>query len=80
LNLNNKPYNVDRNKLVFLNSVDASASDSGYLELNADVESLNNEHNRLKLEKWILTAIEERVCKNNVFVASRMVQRAAKKA
>jgi hypothetical protein len=48
--------------------------------LDADVESPNNEYNRLKLKKWILTAIEERVRKNNVLVAGRMVQQAAKKA
>jgi hypothetical protein len=48
--------------------------------LDVDAELLNNKHNRLKLKKWILTAIEEQVRKNNVFVVSRMVQQAAKKA
>jgi hypothetical protein len=53
LNLDNKPYNVDRNEIVFLNSVDTSASDSRYLELDADAESLNNEYNRPKLNVGI---------------------------
>jgi hypothetical protein len=53
LNLDNKPYNVNRIKLVFLDSVDFSASDSRYLELDADVdtESLNNKLDGLELEK-----------------------------
>jgi hypothetical protein len=72
LNPDNKPCNADGNELVFLDGVDASASDGGYPELDADAESPNNE-NGPKLEKWILTAIEERVRKNNVLVASRMV-------
>jgi hypothetical protein len=59
LNLNNKPYNINRNELIFLNSVNASISDSGYLKLDVDAESLNNKHNRLKLKKWILTTIKE---------------------
>ena len=44
---------------MFLDSVDTSASDSGYLELDVDVESPNNKPNRLKLKKWILNAIKE---------------------
>jgi hypothetical protein len=72
------PCDADGNELVFLNSVDSSASDSGYLEL--DTESLNDKPNRLKLEKWILTAIEERLRKNNVLVVGRIVKMASKKA
>ena len=67
---------------MFLDGVDTGASDGGYPELDADVdvESPNNEPDGLELEKWILNAIEERVRKNNVLVAGRMVQRVAKKA
>ena len=68
LNANNKLCNSNSKELVFLNNVDTSASNSGYPEL--DSESHNNRPDALKLEKWILTAIEERVCKNNVLVAS----------
>jgi hypothetical protein len=63
---------------VFLDSVDSSASDGGYPEL--DAESLDIKPNGLKLEKWILTAIKERVRKNNILVAGRMVKKAPKKA
>jgi hypothetical protein len=80
LNSDNKPCNVDGNKLVFLDGVDTSASNGGYPKLDADTESPDNEPNGPKLEKWILTAIEERVRKNNILVAGRMVQRVAKKA
>jgi hypothetical protein len=65
---------------VFLDGVDTSASDGGYPELDADAESPNNEPDGPELEKWILNAIEERVRKNNVLVAGRMVRRVAKKA
>jgi hypothetical protein len=78
LSLDNKPCDADGNELVFLDSVDFSASDSGYPELGA--ESPNDKPNGLELEKWISTAIEERVCKNNVLVAGRMVKKATKKA
>jgi hypothetical protein len=80
LNSDNKPCNADRNELVFPDSVDTGASDSGYPELDTDTESPDNEPDRPELEKWILTAIEERVCKNNILVAGRMVQQVAKKA
>jgi hypothetical protein len=80
LNSDNKPCDADRNKLVFLDGVDTSASNSGYPELDADTESPNNEPDGPELKKWILTAIEERVRKNNVLVAGRMLQRVAKKA
>jgi hypothetical protein len=59
LNLDNKPCDVDGNELIFLDSVDASASNSGYPELDADIESPTNEHNGPKLKKWILTTIKE---------------------
>ena len=66
---------------MFLDSVDTSASNSGYLELNADADvAPNNEPNGPKLEKWILTAIKEWVCKNNILVVGRMVRKAAKNA
>ena len=78
LNSDNKPCDADGNELVFPDSVDSNASDSGYPEL--DVESPNNKPNGPKLEKWILTAIEEWVRKNNILVAGRMVKKATKKA
>ena len=61
LNPDNKPCDVDGNELVFLDGVDTSASDSGYpeLDVDVDVESSNNEPNGPKLEKWILNAIKE---------------------
>jgi hypothetical protein len=79
LNPDNKPCDADGNELVFLDGVDSSASDGGYPELDADVdvdvESLDDKPNGPKLEKWILTAIEERVRKNNVLVAGRMMRK-----
>ena len=63
---------------MFLDGVDSSASDSGYPEL--DAESPNDKPNGPKLEKWILTEIEEQVRKNNILVAGRMVKKATKKA
>jgi hypothetical protein len=80
LNPDNKPCDTDKNELVFLDSIDTSTSDGGYPELDTDTESPNNEPDRPELEKWILTAIEERVCKNNILVAGRIVCRTAKKA
>ena len=62
---------------MFLDGVDSGAWDGGYPEL--DAESPNNEPNGPGLEKWILTAIEERVRKNNVLVADRMVESATKR-
>jgi hypothetical protein len=39
LNLDNKPYDANRNKLVFaLREADISASNSGYLDLNVKDE------------------------------------------
>jgi hypothetical protein len=80
LNPDNKPCDADGNELVFLDGVDTGASDGGYPELDADAESPDNEPDGPELEKWILNAIEERVRKNNVLVAGRMVRRVAKKA
>jgi hypothetical protein len=71
LNANNKLCDLDGKELVFPDNVNTSASDSGYPEL--DPESHNDEPdvpNVPKLEKWILTTIEEHVHKNNVLVAS----------
>jgi hypothetical protein len=65
---------------VFLYGVDTSASDSGYPELDVDTESPNDEPDGPKLEKWILNAIDERVRKNNVLIAGRMVRRGCQKA
>ena len=73
LNVDNKLYNKDKNKLVVPNRIDTSASNSRYKEL----ESLNNTQ---ELEKFILTAIEQRIRKNNILVASRIVKKASKKA
>jgi hypothetical protein len=57
--------------------VDTSASNSGYLDLD---ESLEDKLEQLELEKWILNAIKERIRKNNVLVARRMVNKTSKKA
>jgi hypothetical protein len=54
--------------------------ESGAISPHHNIESLNNEIEGLELKKWILTAIEERVRKNNVFIVGRMVKKAAKKA
>ena len=35
---------------------------------------------QLELETWILNAIKEHICKNNVLVAHRMVRKTSKKA
>jgi hypothetical protein len=81
LNANNKLCNSNGKELVFPDNVDTSASDSGYPEL--DLESHNNGldvPDVPKLEKWILTAIEEHVRKNNVLVASQIVRKTSKKA
>jgi hypothetical protein len=78
LNSDNKPCDADGNELVFPDGMDSGASDSGYPEL--DAESPDDEPNGPELEKWILTAIEERVRKNNILVAGRMVKKATKKA
>jgi hypothetical protein len=67
LNLDNKLCNADSNVLVFVNKVNTSASNSGYLDVDANTQLLYNE---LELEEFILTAIEQRICKNNVCVAS----------
>jgi hypothetical protein len=78
LNMDNKPCDADGKELVFADNVDTSASDGGYPEL--DPESYTNGPDGLEAEKWILTAIEERVRKNNIVVASRMVRKTTKKA
>jgi hypothetical protein len=77
LNLNNNLYDADSNVLVFVDGVDTSASNSRYLDVDANAQSLYNE---LELEEFILTAIEQRIRKNNVYVASRMVKKTTKKA
>jgi hypothetical protein len=65
LNLDNKPCDADGNELVFApKEADAGASDSGYLDPNAE-----DEEPAIKLEKWILNAIELWIRKNNVLVA-----------
>jgi hypothetical protein len=63
---------------VFTNNVDTSASNSRYLEL--DLELYTNRPNRLEAKKWILTAIKEHVCKNNIVVANKIVRKTSKKA
>jgi hypothetical protein len=76
LNLDNKPCNANRNELVFaLKEADAGASDSGYLDLNAE-----DEEPAIELKKWILNAIKLWIRKNNVLVAQQMVKKGAKKA
>jgi hypothetical protein len=78
LNANNKPCDQAGNELVFAKGeVDTGASDGGYPNLD---KSLRDELEQLELEKWILNAIEERICKNNVLVARKMVNKTAKKA
>jgi hypothetical protein len=55
LNSDNKPCDADGNELVFaLGEADASASDSSYLDPNAE----EDEEPAIELEKWILNAIE----------------------
>jgi hypothetical protein len=55
LNSNNKPYNIDRNELVFVvREADIGISNSGYLNLN--VEAFKEP--AIKLKKWILNAIK----------------------
>jgi hypothetical protein len=55
LNSNNKPCNANRNELVFAaGEVDTSASNSGYLDLDAE----EDEESAIELEKWIVNAIE----------------------
>ena len=76
LNADNKPCDAYGNELIFPNGIDTSASDGGYEELDPNTESPNN---TLELEKFILTVIEQRIRKNNILVASRMVKKAAKK-
>jgi len=76
LNADNKLCNADGNELIFPNRIDTSASNSGYEELDPNTESLNN---TLELEKFILTTIEQRIQKNNILVASRIVKKAVKK-
>jgi hypothetical protein len=67
LNSNNKPCDVDGNELVFApGEADAGASDSGYLDPNAEEDEE--------------PAIELRIRKNNVLVAERMVKKGAKKS
>jgi hypothetical protein len=78
LNANNKLCNSNSKELVFLDNMDTSTSDSRYLELYLELH--NNRPDVLKLEKWILTTIEEHVHKNNVLVASQIVRKTSKKA
>jgi hypothetical protein len=78
LNANNKPCDRAGNELVFAEGeVDTGASDGGYPNLD---ESLKDELEQLKLKKWILNAIEERIRKNNVLVARKIVNKTSKKA
>jgi hypothetical protein len=76
LNIDNKLCDANRNKLVFVNSINTSASNSSYLDLDPNADKGPD----IKLEKWILTAIKLRICKNNVLFAERIVKRSAKKA
>ena len=57
--------------------VDTNASDGGYLDLD---ELLKDELEQLELKKWILNAIKERICKNNILVAHKIVYKTSKKA
>jgi hypothetical protein len=80
LNSDNKPCDANRNELVFANSVDTSASNSGYLDLDPNLDADADARLAIKLEKWIINAIELWICKNNVLVAARIVKKGAKKA
>jgi hypothetical protein len=75
LNEKNEPCDASGTALVFANGVDDGASDTGYP--NPDTELLEDAP---EFEKLILNAIEERIRKNNVLVASRMVKKTTKKA
>jgi hypothetical protein len=78
LNAINKLCDQARNKLVFAKGeVDTSASDGGYPDLD---ELLKDEPEQPELKKWILNVIKERICKNNVLVVRKMVNKTSKKA
>jgi hypothetical protein len=78
LNLENQPCNTNSNALGFANGVDTGASNSGYLD--ADVEEAYTNIDKLELKEFILTALKQRVCKNNILVAARIVKKTTKKA
>jgi hypothetical protein len=82
LNPDNKPCNADGNVLVFKNGeVDTGASDGGYPDnTGAEADTYSPIENELELEEFILTAIEQCICKNNVLVAARMVKKTSKRA
>jgi hypothetical protein len=80
LNANNKLCDLNRNELVFANSIDTGASDSGYPDLDPDLDLNKDKGLAIKLEKWIFTDIELQIRKNNVLITKRIVKRSAKKA
>jgi hypothetical protein len=57
--------------------VDTSTSNSGYPDLD---KLLKDELEQLELKKWILNIIKERICKNNVLVVHKIVNKTSKKA
>jgi hypothetical protein len=73
LNSENQPCDANGDALVFANGVDTGASDGGYSD---DVEEANT---NAELDEFILTALEQRIRKNNILVAARMVKKTAKK-
>jgi hypothetical protein len=63
---------------VFANGVDTGASNNGYLD--ADVEEAYANVDKLKLKEFILIALKQCICKNNILVAARIVKKTTKKA
>jgi hypothetical protein len=58
--------------------VDTSTSNSEYLD--TDVEKAYANMNKPKLKEFILTALKQRIRKNNILVATRMVKKTTNKA
>jgi len=63
---------------VFANKVDTSASDSKYLD--ADVKKAYANIDKPELKEYILIALKQRISKNSILVAARMVKKTTKKA
>jgi hypothetical protein len=78
LNPENQPCDANGDALVFANRVDTSASNSGYLD--ADMEKAYADTDKPELKEFILTALKQRIRKNNILVAARIVKKTTKKA
>jgi hypothetical protein len=78
LNSKNQLYNANSNALVFANRVDTNTSDSSYLDTNVNKAYANI--NKLILKEFILTALEQRIHKNNILVIAKIVKKTTRKA